>query len=240
MQPLGLPVLPEVNSSAHSALKSACCATTSVWHGGIRLSVSIRRARPSVAPFVTCMRSGVATSRSACDSSSWKDNSSGADVGVDRNDRNPERIEREPMQKEDRTIFEQQGNPRPASIAGGGVFAAQPVDLGLEGAVFDSEILAARRTVPRWQAPAGMARPAASRPWPRRHRMAIDTCRGSLRTQLLLMPAAAASDGSRNPHAALAAAAAFVNTLSLNYLVGQVRSIADLPGESPGGAGAVR
>ena len=65
----------------------------------------------------------------------------GADVGVDRNDRNPERIEREPMQKEDRTIFEQQGNPRPASIAGGRVFGAQPIDLGLEGAVFDSESL---------------------------------------------------------------------------------------------------
>ena len=63
----------------------------------------------------------------------------GADIGVDRNDRNPERIEREPMQEEDRAIFEQQGNPRPASIAGGRVFRAQPVNLGLERAVFDSE-----------------------------------------------------------------------------------------------------
>ena len=42
------------------------------------------------------------------------------------------------MQKENRSIFEQQGNPRPASIAGGRVFRAQPIDLGLEGAVFDS------------------------------------------------------------------------------------------------------
>src|SRR5881275_594595 len=64
--------------------------------------------------------------------------------------------------------------------------------------------------------------------------MAIDTGRGSLRTQLLFVPPAAETDGSRNPHAALAAAAAFVNTLSLNYLVGQERSIADQPGETLG------
>jgi hypothetical protein len=54
------------------------------------------------------------------------------------------------------------------------------------------------------------------------------------------MLSADARDDSRNPLAALAAAAAFVDTLSLNYLVGQVRSIAELPGETPGGAGAVR
>ena len=239
MQPFGLPVLPEVNSSAHSPFNSASCATTPVWHGGMRLSVSIRRARPSAAPFATCMRSGVATSRSAA-TVQLKGQFVGPEVRVDRDDRDPERVECEPMEEEDRTIFEQQGDARAAPVAGGGIFGAQAVDLRLECPVGDL-ILPAHRGVPRLQARAGMAHPAALRPKPRRHRMATDrACRAHRGRRSCSWAAATARGMTAGTRAQpLAAAAAFVNTLSLNYLAGQVDLSQTSPAK-PGGACAGR
>jgi len=130
MQPLGLPVLPDVNNSAHSPLNSASCATTSVWHGGIGLSVSIRRHLHAIRR--RHQQIGLRQLK-------LEGQFVGPDVRVDRNDRNPKRIKREPMQEEDRAIFKQQRNPRAASITGGRVFGAKPIDLGLERPVFDPE-----------------------------------------------------------------------------------------------------
>jgi len=70
----------EVNSSAHSLLSSASCATTFVWHGGMRLSVSIRRTRPSARPSLpACDR--MPPQQVGLRQPSWKDNSSGGRRG---------------------------------------------------------------------------------------------------------------------------------------------------------------
>src|SRR5262249_29963085 len=63
----------------------------------------------------------------------------GANVRVDRNDRNSERIEREPMQKECGAVLQPQGDARSTSIAGGGILCAQTIDVRLECAVGNSE-----------------------------------------------------------------------------------------------------
>src|SRR6266702_4435686 len=70
-QPFGMPLVPEVNSTAHSSAVQPC----------------------------------------------WRI----ADVRIDRHDRGPEGVERQPMKEEVRVVFDDEGNARAVTEAGAGV-----------------------------------------------------------------------------------------------------------------------
>ena len=207
----------------------------------MRLSVSIRRARPSAAPFVTCMRSDAATSRSACDSSSWKDNSSGRTSGLIGTIETPSALSASQCRKKTGTIFEQQGNPRPASIAGGRVFGAQPIDLGLERAVFDLESFRrvgksrACRRQQEWRVRPPCGRGGKGIGW-----RSIRSVEAHCGRRSCSCAAATARDGGRNPRAAPCCGGSFREYFKPKLSRRPSAIYADRPGETPGGACAGR